>query len=81
MSLKQNNIISTLLDFASRNSKQNTRVAAALVSGNKILSIGVNTHRNKFGQHIRCAGHAEVACLYKFRSAAFRDKGKRCCVL
>tara|TARA_B110000977_G_scaffold137458_1_gene174595 strand:+ start:647 stop:889 length:243 start_codon:yes stop_codon:yes gene_type:complete len=80
MSLKQNNIISTLLEVASK-SKQSTRVAAAICRGSKILAINVNTHRNKYGSHIRCAGHAEIACLHQFYPAAFRDKGKGCCVL
>tara|TARA_B100000768_G_C11275909_1_gene375959 strand:+ start:493 stop:735 length:243 start_codon:yes stop_codon:yes gene_type:complete len=80
MSLKQNNIISTLLAVAST-SKQSTRVAAAICRGSKILAININTHRNKYGSHIRCAGHAEVACLHKLFPAAFRDKGKGCCVL
>jgi deoxycytidylate deaminase len=81
MSLKQTKIISTLLDIASKKSKQSTKVAAAIVRGNKILAVNVNTHRSKFGTHIRCAGHAEVACLHRFCPEAFRNKGKGCCVL
>ena len=48
MSLKQNNIISTLLAVAST-SKQSTRVAAAICRGSKILAFNINTHRNKYG--------------------------------
>ena len=80
MSLKQHQIISRLLALASE-SQQATRVAAAICRGSKILTMNVNNHRNKYGSHIRCSGHAEVACLYKFYPEAFRDKGKGSCVL
>jgi len=80
MSLKQNQIISRLLALASE-SQQATRVAAAICRGSKILTMNVNNHRNKYGKHIRCSGHAEVACLHKFYPEAFRDKGKGSCVL
>tara|TARA_B110000495_G_C23035020_1_gene617810 strand:+ start:794 stop:1036 length:243 start_codon:yes stop_codon:yes gene_type:complete len=80
MSLKQNIIISRLLDLASE-SNQGTRVAAAICAGSKILTMNVNNHRNKYGRHIRCSGHAEVAVLYKFFPEAFQDKGKGSCVL
>ena len=63
MSLKQNQIISRLLALASE-SQQATRVAAAICRGSKIISISVNNHRNKYGDEIRCAGHAEIAAIY-----------------
>lgn len=81
MSLKQTKIISKLLNIASKKSELSTKVAAAIVKGNKILAIGVNTPRTKYGTHIRCAGHAEVECLHKFYPDAFQVKGKGCCVL
>ena len=80
MSLKQRNIIAKLLGLAST-SPQATRVAAAICQGSKILAMNHNTHRNKFGSHIRCAGHAEVAAIHKFFPYAFRGKGKGSWVL
>ena len=79
MSLKQNNIISKLLATASE-SKQSTRVAAAICQGSKILAITVNNHRNKYGSHVRCCGHAKVACIHKLFPQAFRGKIKGSCV-
>jgi hypothetical protein len=75
MSLKQENIISKLLDLAST-SPQATRVAAGICRGGKILAMDHNTHRNKYGRHIRCAGHAEIAVMHKFFPYAFRSKCK-----
>lgn len=75
MSLKQRNIIARLLGLAST-SPQATRVAAAICQGSKILAMNHNTHRSKFGNHIRCSGHAEVATIHKFFPYAFRGKGK-----
>ena len=80
MSLKQHMIISKLLDLASE-SPQATRVAAAICRGSQILTMATNTHRNKFGCHIRCSGHAEIAAIHKFCPWAFWDKGKRSRVL
>ena len=80
MSNSQNPIISRLLAVASE-SQQATRVAAAICRGSKVLTMSVNNHRNKYGSHIRCSGHAEVAALHKFFPEAFRDKGKGSCVL
>lgn len=80
MSSKQENIISTLLSLASE-SPQATRVGAAICQGSQILSMATNTHRNKYGSHIRCAGHAEVAVMHKLFPYAFRRKGKRSWVL
>ena len=80
MSLKQNQIISRLLALASE-SQQATRVAAAICRGSKILSMDTNTHRNKYGSHIRCAGHAEVAAIHRLFPYAFRRKGKGSWVL
>jgi hypothetical protein len=80
MSLSQHNIINQLLVLASK-SKQSTRVAAAICRGGKILTMNTNTHRNKYGSHIRCSGHAEVAVIHKFFPYAFRSKGKGSWVL
>jgi|TARA_B100001093_G_scaffold520256_1_gene613998 hypothetical protein len=80
MSNSQHRIISKLLALASE-SPQATRVAAGICRGNKILAMNHNTHRNKYGSHIRCAGHAEVAAIHKFFPYAFRGKGKGSCVL
>lgn len=80
MSNTQNNIISKLLALASTSS-QATRVAAAICRGSKILSMDINTHRNKYGSHIRCAGHAEVAAIHRLFPYAFRRKGKGSWVL
>ena len=80
MSTSQINIINKLLVLASE-SKQATRVAAAICRGGKILSMETNTHRNKYGSHIRCAGHAEVAVIHKLFPYAFRSKGKGSWVL
>jgi hypothetical protein len=80
MSTTQRTIINRLLVLASE-SKQATRVAAAICQGGKILSMETNTHRNKYGSHIRCAGHAEVAVIHKLFPYAFRSKGKGSWVL
>lgn len=80
MSLKQNAIISKLLNIA-KDSQQATRVAAAICQGSKILAVNVNNHRNKYGKHIRCSGHAEVACIHKLFPYAFRGKIKGSYVL
>ena len=80
MSNTQNNIINQLLVLASE-SKQSTRVAAAICRGSKILCMETNTHRNKYGSHIRCAGHAEIAAIHKLFPYAFRTKGKGSWVL
>ena len=80
MSNSQNNIISKLLALASQ-SPQATRVAAGICRGNKILAMNHNTHRNKYGSHIRCAGHAEVAAIHRLFPYAFRRKGKGSWVL
>ena len=80
MSNTQHRIISRLLAVA-RESQQATRVAAAICRGSKILTMDTNTHRNKYGSHIRCAGHAEVAAIHKLFPYAFRRKGKGSWVL
>ena len=80
MSTSQRNIINKLLVLASE-SKQATRVAAAICQGSKILSMGKNTHRSKYGSHIRCAGHAEITAIHKLFPYAFRGKGKGSWVL
>ena len=80
MSLKQHRIISKLLTIASE-SQQSTRVAAAICRGSKILAININNHRSKYGYHIRCSGHAEVACIHKLFPQAFRGKIKGLCIL
>ena len=80
MSNTQNRIISQLLALASTSS-QATRVAAAICRGSKILSMDTNTHRNKYGSHIRCAGPPEVAAIHRLFPYAFRGKGKGSWVL
>ena len=80
MSKTQNKIINKLLALASE-SQQATRVAAAICRGSKILAMETNTHRNKYGSQIRCAGHAEVAAMHKLFPFAFHDRGKRSWVL
>ena len=80
MTTTQRTIINRLLVLASE-SKQATRVAAAICRGGKILSMDTNTHRNKYGSHIRCAGHAEVAVIHKLFPYAFRRKRKGSWVL
>ena len=80
MSNRQQCIISKLLTLAKK-SEQNTKVAAALCLGGKILSIGVNTHRNKFGNEIRCSGHGEIACIHKLFPRAFQQRFKKGYVL
>ena len=75
MSVKQIKIISLLLE-AAKQSEQSTQVAAAICRGGKILAISVNTHRNKYGAHVRCSGHAEIACLYKLFPNTFKHKIK-----
>ena len=80
MSNKQHKIISRLLAEA-KLSKQATRVAAAICRGSKIISINVNNHRNKYGDEIRCAGHAEIAAIYNLYPRAFKRRGKGSYVL
>ena len=80
MSNTQNRIINKLLDEA-RDSPQNTKVAAALCQGTKVLSMNMNTHRNKYGDEVRCSGHGEIAAIHSFFPKAFRHRKKGQCVL
>jgi len=80
MSNSQQRIISRLLAEASL-SPQNTKVAAAVCSGTKILSMNINSHRNKYGNEIRCSGHGEIAAIYNLFPFAFRRKKKGLWVL
>ena len=64
MSIKDQKIISRLLDNAKK-SELNQKLAAAIYCGNKLLSININSHRNKFGKEIKSSGHSEIACLYE----------------
>ena len=75
MSKTQNNIISKLLALASTSS-QATRVAAAICRGSKILAININNHRSKYGNQIKCSGHAEVACIHLLFAYYFRGNLK-----
>ena len=77
---KQHKIISRLLAEA-RLSEQATRVAAAICQGSKIISINTNNHRNKYGDEIRCAGHAEIAAIHRLYPFAFKRKKKGSYVL
>ena len=76
MSNTQNKIISRLLAAASE-SPQHTRVAADICRGNKVLAININNHRSKYGNQIKCSGHAEVACIHKLLPYYFRGNLKR----
>lgn len=80
MSNKQHKIISRLLAEASTSS-QSTRVAAAICRGSKIISMNTNNHRNKYGDEIRCAGHAEIAAIYNLFPFAFKRRFKGSYVL
>tara|TARA_B100000674_G_C37670212_1_gene836681 strand:+ start:61 stop:309 length:249 start_codon:yes stop_codon:yes gene_type:complete len=80
MSNKQHKIISRLLAEA-RLSKQRTRVAAAICRGSKIISINHNEHRNKYGDEIRCAGHAEITAIHNLFPLAFKRRRKGSYVL
>ena len=80
MSNTQHRIISKLLAAASL-SPQNTKVAAAVCSGSKILSLNINTHRNKYGDEVRCSGHGEIAAIHNLVPCAFRRKKKGSWVL
>ena len=73
MSITQQKIISRLLAAASK-SPQHTRVAAAICRGSKVLEININNHRSKYGDHIKCSGHAEVACIHKLFPYYFKNK-------
>ena len=80
MSNSQNKIMSKVLAKA-QESKQNTKIAAAICSGNKILAIDVNTHRSKYGEEIRCAGHGEIAAIHKLLPYSFKGRRKKSRVL
>jgi hypothetical protein len=80
MSNKQHKIISRLLAEAST-SPQATRVAAAICRGSKIISMNTNNHRNKYGDEIRCAGHAEIAAIHNLFPLAFKRRLKGSYVL
>ena len=75
MSKTQNSIISKLLAAASL-SPQNTKVAAAICRGSKVLCININTHRNKYGNEVRCSGHGEIAAIHTLFPYAFRRRRK-----
>ena len=75
MSNTQYRIINKLLVAASQ-SPQNTKVAAAICSGSKILSININNHRNKYGTEVRCSGHGEIAAIYNLFPFTFRRPPK-----
>ena len=68
MSNSQYTIINKLLEIA-ESSKQNTKVAAAICSGKKILSININTHRNKYNE--------EIACIHSIFPNAFKNQYKK----
>ena len=77
---KQHKIIGRLLAEAI-NSPQSTRVAVAICQGSKIISMNTNNHRNKYGDEIRCAGHAEIAAIYNLFPFAFKRRKKGSYVL
>ena len=80
MSNKQHKVVSRLLAEAML-SEQQTRVAAAICRGSKIISINTNNHRNKYGDEIRCAGHAEIAAIHSLFPCAFKRRTKGSYVL
>ena len=80
MSLSQCKIISRLLNLA-EHSKLNTKYAAAICSGNKMLCSAVNDNRSKFGNNIYCCGHSEANAVLKYVQSSFRGKGKQQLVL
>ena len=71
MSNKDQKIISRLLDNAKK-SELNQKLAAAIYCGNKLLSLNINSHRNKFGKEIKSSGHCEIACLYDIFPEIFK---------
>lgn len=75
MSQTQQKIIGRLLAAASESTQQ-TRVAAAICRGSKILGININNHRSKYGDKIKCSGHAEVACIHKLFPYYFKNNLK-----
>ncbi len=80
MSNTQNRIINKLLSEAVL-SPQNTKVAAAVCIGSKILSMNINTHRNKYGDEVRCSGHGEIAAIHSLYPKAFQRRKKKSWVL
>lgn len=76
MSISQQKIIQRLLN-CSLTSSMKQQHSAALCIGNKILTIRQNSTRSKFGQEIKCSGHAEMACLHNI----FPEYFSRSCVL
>ena len=65
----------------SQSFSSNTKVAAAICSGSKVLSMNINTHRNKYGDEVRCSGHGEIAAIHSLFPNAFRRRKKGQCVL
>ena len=79
MSNKQEKIISRLLNIA-LTSELKQKHAAAICCGGKVIVSDVNTHRSKYGNELRCCGHAEIACINKLFPYAFRGKLRGQCV-
>ena len=80
MSKTQNKIMSIVLAKA-QESQQNTKIAAAICKGHKILTMDFNNHRSKYGNEIRCAGHGEIATIHKYLSYGFQRSRKKSRVL
>ena len=55
-------------------------LAAAVCAGKKILSLNINTDRNKYGDQILCSGHAETAHFISCFPLPFKRKKKGSCV-
>ena len=80
MTTTQRRIINRLLLLA-ENSTLNTRHAAGICQGNKILCSSINNDRTKFGNNVFCCGHSEVNVILKWLRSSFRGKGKQQLVL
>lgn len=74
MTSSQRNIINRLLVLAEK-SKLNTRHAAGICQGGKLICASINNNRTKFGNNIYCCGHSEVNVITKFLRS-FKRKGK-----
>ena len=79
MSATQRSIINRLLVLA-ENSELNTRHAAGICQGGKLLCSAINNNRTKFGNNIFCCGHSENNVIQKF-VRSFKGKGKQQLVL
>tara|TARA_Y100001970_G_scaffold84777_1_gene106943 strand:+ start:615 stop:863 length:249 start_codon:yes stop_codon:yes gene_type:complete len=80
MTTTQRRIINRLLLLA-ENSELNTRHAAGIAQGGKLICSAINNNRTKFGKDVFCCGHSEVNVILKYLRSSFRGKGKQQLVL